>query len=775
VTDAGGLTYTETVAIAVNDANEAPTDINVAGGAISENAALGTIVATVAGVDEDAGERFTYALVDDADGRFTIDSETGDIKVVDSLGLDFEAQPTHELTVQVTDSAGNSYVDTVSVALSDIVGERVVGDNRDNVILGDAGNDFLQGGDGADTLAGGEGTDWLYGQNGDDTIFGGDGNDYLIDQSGSDHLQGGNGNDYVIDLDYNGTGRDTLEGGQGDDLLLSGGGGDIVDGGEGNDTLYYSTSTEGVQVTLGGAGETTLGSGGTAEGDQITNVENVLASRFDDSVTGNSENNTIYGYTGDDVIDGGAGDDTLFGDYAYASSHYAGDDTITGGAGDDTIDGGSGNDTAVYSNNWADYTISRETDGSYHVADKTSAEGTDTVSNVESFRFGDVTLNSDELLNTGPTDIDITGGAIDETASSGSVVGTLEAVDDNAADTFTYEIIDDASGAFEIVGNEIRVTADAQLDYEVAQSHEITVQVTDSGGNQYAENVLVSVNDIDEPPVHVMVEGSNGNDNLVGHDGNDIIFGYRGHDRVTGGDGDDIIVGGQGQDTLNGGAGNDTFRVEGQDAYHDNFDGGAGHDVVQGGSGDDVIRVHRLDSDDSIETIDGGEGHNVLAGTSSSDQIDVSGIELNNIDHIDAGRGHDRVTGGDGDDIIVGGQGQDTLNGGAGNDTLDGGTDNDLLYGGDGDDVFLFGEGGGHDAVDGGMGGGWIDSIELSASTPGASIGEYGTDWTLVVDNGEIVSQGSDSISLSQDANGSIELGDGSVVEFHNVESITWG
>ena len=134
----------------------------------------------------------------------------------------------------------------------------------------------------------------------------------MISQA-ADHLQGGAGNDYVLDYDYYDNGRDTLEGGEGNDLLLSGGGGDIVDGGEGTDTLYYSTSREGVQVTLGEAGETTVGVGGTADGDQISNIENVLASRYDDSVTGNSENNTIYGYIGDDVIDGGAGNDTLYG------------------------------------------------------------------------------------------------------------------------------------------------------------------------------------------------------------------------------------------------------------------------------------------------------------------------------------------------------------------------------------------------------------------------------------------------------------------------------
>ena len=62
VTDAGGLTRTETVNIAVTNQNEAPTDITVAGGSVAENAAAGTVVATLGATDPDAGSTFTYTL-----------------------------------------------------------------------------------------------------------------------------------------------------------------------------------------------------------------------------------------------------------------------------------------------------------------------------------------------------------------------------------------------------------------------------------------------------------------------------------------------------------------------------------------------------------------------------------------------------------------------------------------------------------------------------------------------------------------------------------------
>ena len=72
VTDAGGLTRTETVTIAVTNQNEAPTDITVAGGSVQENAAAGTVVATLGATDPDAGSTFTYTLSSDPSGKFEV-------------------------------------------------------------------------------------------------------------------------------------------------------------------------------------------------------------------------------------------------------------------------------------------------------------------------------------------------------------------------------------------------------------------------------------------------------------------------------------------------------------------------------------------------------------------------------------------------------------------------------------------------------------------------------------------------------------------------------
>ena len=64
VTDAGGLSRTEVVSVAVSNQNEGPTDLTVAGASMQENAAAGTVVATLGAVDADAGDTFTYTLAD---------------------------------------------------------------------------------------------------------------------------------------------------------------------------------------------------------------------------------------------------------------------------------------------------------------------------------------------------------------------------------------------------------------------------------------------------------------------------------------------------------------------------------------------------------------------------------------------------------------------------------------------------------------------------------------------------------------------------------------
>ena len=176
---------------------------------------------------------------------------------------------------------------------------------------------------------------------------------------------GGGGNDTIIGNSSN----NTLNGGGGADTLFGGIGADALIGGAGTDTANYASSSAGVTVNL----LTGLGSGGDAQGDTLSGIENITGSAFADVLTGDNGANTLVGGAGADVLVGGLGTDTA--DYSSSAaavnvnlltgSGAGGDaqgdtlatieniigsafaDTLTGNAVANTLDGRSGNDTLI--------------------------------------------------------------------------------------------------------------------------------------------------------------------------------------------------------------------------------------------------------------------------------------------------------------------------------------------------------------------------------------------------------------------------------------------
>lgn len=147
---------------------------------------------------------------------------------------------------------------------------------------------------------------------------------------------------------------------------------------------------------------------------------------------------------------------------------------------------------------------------------------------------------------------------------------------------------------------------------------------------------------VDPRTAAVSLNGTAGDDDLVGTVFADRIAGSAGRDEVSGAAGDDRLWGEEGRDALDGGAGADRIA------------GGMGRDTLSGGADDDRLA--------------GQEGRDAL----------------------DGGMGRDRLSGGRAMDALAGGEGADTLDGGAGRDRL---------AGGEGADVFVFGPGGGRDRV----------------------------------------------------------------------------
>jgi len=91
------------------------------------------------------------------------------------------------------------------------------------------------------------------------------------------------------------------------------------------------------------------------------------------------------------------------------------------------------------------------------------------------------------------------------------------------------------------------------------------------------------------------VDGSGGDDVLLGNEERNFIDGGAGDDRVVGRDGWDGLYGGDGADVVDGRAGSD------------NLYGGAGADVLRGGAGDDDIQ-----SGGGGDAVDGGPGSDTV-------------------------------------------------------------------------------------------------------------------------------------------------------------------
>jgi len=100
-------------------------------------------------------------------------------------------------------------------------------------------------------------------------------------------------------------------------------------------------------------------------------------------------------------------------------------------------------------------------------------------------------------VNDAPTDIALTGDAVDENAAASSVVGAFTATDVDSS-VFTYAIVG-VSDAFEIVGGELRTLR--PLDHEAEESIDITVRADDGTGGIYDAAFTIWVNDVDEAPV----------------------------------------------------------------------------------------------------------------------------------------------------------------------------------------------------------------------------------------------------------------------------------
>lgn len=466
-------------------------------------------------------------------------------------------------------------------------------------------------------------------------LRGGEEDDKLEGGAGNDDIEGGGGNDALTGRG----GNDRLIGGTGDDTLTGGPGADTIDGGANDaygDTLSYAGSSAAVRVNLG----KNAYSGGDAQGDMISNIENVVGSSQSDWIRGNVWANRLSGGAGNDTLMGGGGSagdgDILMGgagiDHLYGG---AGDDTLEGGPGSDRLFGGPDNDTISYEGSKAGVDV-RLRDGTARGGDATGDVYRD-IENVTGSAYNDH-LSGSHRPATGSTragDNTLRGGRGDDALYGGS--GNDQLYGDDGNDRVFGGADDDA--------------------------------LYGGAGNDWLQG----------GPDADRLEGGDGDDNLYG--GAPVAYTGRAasadRDTLRGGKGNDTLVGGAGADTLEGGEGNDTL-LSGPGA--DRLDGGAGEDTVSYAASDEKVRVNL--------TVSGVGG----AAADPQNPSDADGDGFTGIENVIGTRRGDTITGDGNANKLWGRDGADVINAAGGDDFIDGGADGDTIDGGPGVDTLSYAE-----------------------------------------------------------------------------------
>jgi Ca2+-binding RTX toxin-like protein len=190
------------------------------------------------------------------------------------------------------------------------------GGGGDDVLIGFKGPDKFSGGGGDDYIDGQQGSDKIDGDGGSDKLLGDKGNDRIDGGEGDDHIEGGPGDEPDLnggggaDEVFGGAGIDHADGGPGDgDIVRGDSGTDTLSGGEGgNDIVSYASATRGgIQVSL--AANKAKGDGH----DDLSGFEDVVGSPQGDTIVGDGLANRIDGGVGDDDLQSGGGGGHAFG------------------------------------------------------------------------------------------------------------------------------------------------------------------------------------------------------------------------------------------------------------------------------------------------------------------------------------------------------------------------------------------------------------------------------------------------------------------------------
>lgn len=359
--------------------------------------------------------------------------------------------------------------------------------------------------------------------------------DRLVGSQRPDVIEGTNGKDLISGRG----GDDTLYGNGGDDLILGGAGSDEIFGGEGSDTVSFRQATVGVTLDLD-PDELSIAYVGGADQDRILGVENIVGSKFADSLSLRASVGRIVA---------GGGDDHVYIDPPTRLFTFAGF-RLDGGAGYDILDLGRA-----------------------------------TAQNLAGLRLGDQITDFEEVrgsifsdfISGGDRAVAIFGGAGNDNLTNGSVGDQVSRLYGEAGDDrFTsYTVSGEYHGGrgndvFDLFESDGKPTGHALIDGGdgLDRLDFLTGAVVVTLGSDDAAGTFTTSLGSSGTVIGIEhVNATNYDDRITGNDDANRFIGFLGGDVIDGGGGDDIIDGNFGSsfhgdgdvDISTGGTGADTF------------------------------------------------------------------------------------------------------------------------------------------------------------------------------------------------------------------------
>ena len=467
-TDKGGNQITSTFTINVGNVNEAQTALTLDNMQVSENAD-GAVVGKLSVADQDVGDTQSFKV---SDNRFEV--VNGELKLKPGISFDHETTGSVDVTVTATDSAKHSISQTFTIAVGDVneaqtgmsLGGNQVTENAAGAVVG------------AVTVADPDAGDVQSFKVSDSRFEVVNGQLKLMDGKSLDHES-----EPSVDVTVTATDK----GGHQIQQTFTVGVGDVNEA-----PLSLTLVTDSSQLLVNGSFEANkLNNGQWQLFNGITGWKTNSQVEIQNNVTNKaSDGAQVVEMDADKAVD------VIYQDVKTTAGHIyeLSFDTATrkDTKGTDAVE--------VY---WNGVKIgTADPQSTAWQTTKFQVIGTGGNDRLEFREVGGENDNYGGLLDN--VSLKGMGTTVAENVS-GVVIGTLQVTDPDAGDSHSFQVSD---SRFEVVDGQLKLKADASLDYEAEQSVNVTVTATDKGGNSIQQTFAINVANVNEAPSVTSTDGS---------------------------------------------------------------------------------------------------------------------------------------------------------------------------------------------------------------------------------------------------------------------------